>query len=356
MFFQQTSGTPMGSPISPVFAELYMQYFESQVVQDHPKIDLYRRFVDDSFCIMNYDATLDLQKEFNQFNKHIQFTYEEEENGQISFLDVTLIRDEENQLRRKVFRKATHTGRYLNYSSYHHPSHKISVIDALLYRAFIISDPEYLEEEIQHVRTHLLSNNFPNTLIQSRIQRMRSRRGDANEDDKPRIILPYMSPVTHHLTNFLRRKLNCDFGYIPGRKIGNKICSHKQKEVPPKIGIYKISCDCGSSYIGETSRPMEERIKEHERDLTKKNTKSAIATHIIENNNHRIQTESATLIHREERYFHRKFKEGLLIRNTINKINRDLGMEINPIWTSLLLSLAPTLIRPTTSPVTQRPH
>ncbi|OXA46188.1 hypothetical protein Fcan01_19173 [Folsomia candida] len=179
MFFQQTSRTPMCSPISPVFAELYMQYFESQVVQDHPKIDLYRRFVDDSFCIINDDATLDLQKEFNQFNKHIQFTYEEEENGQISFLDVTLIRDEENQLWRKVFRKATHTGRYLNYSSYHHPSHKISVIDALLYRAFIISDPEYLEEEIQHVRTHLLSNNFPNTLIQSRIQRLRSRRGDA---------------------------------------------------------------------------------------------------------------------------------------------------------------------------------
>jgi predicted GIY-YIG superfamily endonuclease len=35
-----------------------------------------------------------------------------------------------------------------------------------------------------------------------------------------------------------------------------------------KQGVYNIPCDCGRYYIGETSRPLEVRIKEHKYDLT----------------------------------------------------------------------------------------
>ena len=31
--------------------------------------------------------------------------------------------------------------------------------------------------------------------------------------------------------------------------------------------IYRIPCECGKMYIGETGRPMEDRIKEHDRDI-----------------------------------------------------------------------------------------
>ena len=31
--------------------------------------------------------------------------------------------------------------------------------------------------------------------------------------------------------------------------------------------VYRIPCECGEVYIGETGRPMEDRIKEHDRDL-----------------------------------------------------------------------------------------
>jgi hypothetical protein len=48
---------------------------------------------------------------------------------------------------------------------------------------------------------------------------------------------------------------------------------------------------------------------------------------------------SQQLVHREERYFHRKFKESLLIKKTPHRLNRDLGMEINPIWQALLLPM-----------------
>ena len=31
--------------------------------------------------------------------------------------------------------------------------------------------------------------------------------------------------------------------------------------------VYRIPCECGKVYIGETGRPMQDRIKEHDRDI-----------------------------------------------------------------------------------------
>ena len=31
--------------------------------------------------------------------------------------------------------------------------------------------------------------------------------------------------------------------------------------------VYRIPCKCGKVYIGETGRPMQDRIKEHDRDI-----------------------------------------------------------------------------------------
>jgi GIY-YIG catalytic domain len=108
------------------------------------------------------------------------------------------------------------------------------------------------------------------------------------------MILPYMDPITHHLISYLRRNLNCDFGFIPGKKIGGQLCSHKQKEPMEDVGMYQIPCSCDAVYIGETSRPLKERIKKHIRDGKKKNTKSAISCHILEHSSHVIHEESAT--------------------------------------------------------------
>ena len=33
--------------------------------------------------------------------------------------------------------------------------------------------------------------------------------------------------------------------------------------------VYKIPCECGKVYIGETGRAMQDRIKEHDRDIRK---------------------------------------------------------------------------------------
>ena len=38
--------------------------------------------------------------------------------------------------------------------------------------------------------------------------------------------------------------------------------------------VYRIPCECGKVYIGETGRPTQERIKEHNRDIRLARTQS----------------------------------------------------------------------------------
>jgi hypothetical protein len=245
------------------------------------------------------------------------------------------------------------------------------VIDSLTFRAHAISHPDFLHDELKHITKQLSQNGYPLELINRRMKIIASRIGTPKlPDTNKRIILPYNGQLTHELSHYLRRKLDCTFGYIPGRKIGQLICTHKQKSKTEQIGIYKIPCSCKKLYIGETCRSLEDRIHEHkvETDNVNNNTcsthpmqtrkknappplkhiVSAVAHHIKDNPSHKIHFNASKVIEPELRYFHRIFKEGLYIKKLgHNKINRDTGKNINPIWTSLLL---PIIDDPTTLP------
>ena len=48
--------------------------------------------------------------------------------------------------------------------------------------------------------------------------------------------------------------------------------------------VYKIPCECGKVYIGETGRAMKDRIKEHDRDIRLAHTQtSAVSEHANKN-------------------------------------------------------------------------
>ena len=47
--------------------------------------------------------------------------------------------------------------------------------------------------------------------------------------------------------------------------------------------VYRILCECGKVYIGETGRAMQDRIKEHDRDIRLAHTQtSAVSEHANE--------------------------------------------------------------------------
>ena len=83
-----------------------------------------------------------------------------EKEGCLPFLDVLVNRKPNGTLGHRVYRKPTHTDRYLNAASHHHPAQKQGVINTLVHRAKIISEPEFLSYELDHLRMALLKNGY----------------------------------------------------------------------------------------------------------------------------------------------------------------------------------------------------
>ena len=119
--FEQLEGAAMGSPISPIVANLCMENFEEKAISTapHPPY-LWKRFVDDTFTILESLQRRAFLDHINSIDQHIQFTCEEQrEDGSIPFLGVLVIPNEDGSLNSTVFRKPTHTDLYLQWDSHH---------------------------------------------------------------------------------------------------------------------------------------------------------------------------------------------------------------------------------------------
>ena len=95
--YQQCHGTQMGSPISVVLAELTMQSIEQEALTTSPdQIVLWRRYLDDIIAIIPENSTNRLLIHLNSINHHIKFTVEEERDRKLPFLDLLIIRKNDN--------------------------------------------------------------------------------------------------------------------------------------------------------------------------------------------------------------------------------------------------------------------
>ena len=100
--------------------------------------------------------------------------------------------------------------------------------------------------------------------------------------------------------------------------------------------IYSIPCECGKYYIGETSRPLEVRIKEHQ-NLIKKYQfeKSKIAEHAW-NNDHSIHWHNTKILSKESIPTRRKIKETAYILLKEDQCVSTFSVDLNKSWLSIL--------------------
>jgi len=72
----------MGSPLSPVVADLILQRFESSILNDLTyKPTFYHRYVDDIALSVPFDQLNGLLAKFNSFHRRLKFTMEMECGG-----------------------------------------------------------------------------------------------------------------------------------------------------------------------------------------------------------------------------------------------------------------------------------
>ena len=76
-FYNQVSGTPMGSSISPIIADIVMVDLETEILPSFDfMIPWYFRYVDDTILRVPLDKVDTVLRKFNSYNPRLQFTYE----------------------------------------------------------------------------------------------------------------------------------------------------------------------------------------------------------------------------------------------------------------------------------------
>ena len=163
-YYSQIDGVAMGSPLGPTLANLFLAYYEEKWLHDCPvqfKPKFYRRYVDDVFLLFDKrDQVKKFLRYMNSRHKNIKFTYEEEQNDSMSFLDIKITR-EVGKLTTSVYRKKTFSGVYLNFGSFLPVDYKKGLIATLLHRTYTIcSDYGKLHDEIKKLKIIWRKNNF----------------------------------------------------------------------------------------------------------------------------------------------------------------------------------------------------
>ncbi|XP_046409097.1 uncharacterized protein LOC124173978 [Ischnura elegans] len=100
-YYEQMDGVPMGSPLSPAIANLFMEDFEEKALQSASLRPRYFfRYVDDTFVIWQHGRNTldDFLSHMNQQHPNIKFTMEEENNNCIPFLDILIQRKPDGTL------------------------------------------------------------------------------------------------------------------------------------------------------------------------------------------------------------------------------------------------------------------
>ena len=88
----------------------------------------YRRFVNNAFLLFRTKDHVEKFKNYlNKQHKNIKFTTEIQENGSLSFLDVT-ITCEKNKFVISVYRKSTFSGVFINFKSFLPDIHKVGLL------------------------------------------------------------------------------------------------------------------------------------------------------------------------------------------------------------------------------------
>ena len=120
----------MGSPISGTMAEIFLQNIENRHLKqllDSKNVTFYTRYVDDIFVI--YDTTRttadSIQKYINSIHSCLHLNPMHENNTQINFLELCIIR-KTNKLETDICRKPTTTDITINYLSNQPIEHKLA--------------------------------------------------------------------------------------------------------------------------------------------------------------------------------------------------------------------------------------
>ena len=349
----QVDGVAMGSPLGPILADLFMSNLEQKLNRfSVNKPLIWIRYVDDIFCIFKKQQNIeDFLKRINKWHPNIKFTSEDERNEKLAFLDVLINRDNlNNKYNTTIYRKPTNTSLYLLYESNQCREYKLSLIRTLVIRILLIcSTNELKNDELKLMRNTLLSNGYPQHLINRGIREaeviskkiisQQQQTQKLQQKKKVYFLLSYYGQestiLAHRIKQICKKLLPLIQVNVCFRKTFTiksvflplqKGCDESKKK---KKLVYKIPClNCDKCYIGETNREKETRMKEHKADIRKHTESSNVAKHANEEKHSFNFTQSETIA-LETNWRRRIIKESLFTYQMKEKSLNDVKFKLN---------------------------
>ena len=159
-YFMQVDGLAMGSPVSPLLANIWMSKFD--LILKEKGVQLYKRYVDDIITIIDRNTVDEILAFLNGLHKNLKFTHEcEDATGSIPFLDMKLHHDGEN-LTSSWYVKPSNSGLLLNYHALAPNKYKRAVIRSYVHRIFnSCSNWKYFHKGLAEAKCFLLNNQYP---------------------------------------------------------------------------------------------------------------------------------------------------------------------------------------------------
>jgi hypothetical protein len=333
-YYKQKFGMQMGNCLSPVLANVYMEYFESRLAHNiMPDNSYWFRYVDDVFSLVHKDIDINLCiNQLNNVSPSIKFTYEIENENTLPFLDILVTRND-NGFTFKVYRKSTNNYLIINAHSHHEYSVKISALRAMFLRALKICSPENLPDEINLIYEIGDINGFDKMSLDhsfncAKLTHRRDRPKEPFENGKT-ICIPYHPSFDHVIHPLKMLGFNIAFSYP--NSIGKSLIRNS-----PSINsscVYRLPCKCGEFYIGQTCKPLKTRIEQHQLQVAKDSQNSAVNLH-SKSCLYPIDYKNAEEILKCNFYMERILMETACIQLTIDKnFNLNQGLNtVNPLF------------------------
>ena len=333
-YFVQKNGVAMGSSLSPILANLFMEWLETEQVGRINKGNLniikWVRYVDDILIIYKGERVelIKFTDNINKINENIKFTLEEENEGEIPFLDVLLKREGDN-LHCSVYRKKTHTNSYIHMFSSHRKEIKMGILTGLIIRAYRICSPLALEAELVFLRDSFSKLGYPGhwwvkAHYKARKSYFGQKEGTKREmKRKGIIVIPDNNSITA-----LNKKLD-QFSLIGSFKntIRNRIVRNKKRTEGAEIkgGVYMASCrDCELRYYGQSGKSCRERSKQHMQNIKYYNQASAVAKHCWERD-HKMDWDNMKFLYKSKNKTKRLVVEYAMIKSDGNSLPDNTG-------------------------------
>ena len=259
------------------------------------------------------------------------------EHGQkISFLDTMLIIDENRSVEIDVYRKSTHTNKYLLFSSHNPIQSKRAVVRSLFDPAKSIpSTISYQRNEQERVMKDLAPNGCPSKFIQQISQLIETHAPSGlNNNTAGFTSLPFVKGPSEQI------KRVCNVGvhtaYKPMQSLDDAFGKLKDKQAVSEIEgiVYRFECpDCPFTYIGESKRSWKLWWAEHKPGVHPE-IKSTIKDH-AESTGHEASMENATIIEKRVHNTHKRlFLESL--NSVLDKRSTNEHKHLPPIYIPLV--------------------